>query len=844
MTRLLRLLAVMVISLPAVAQCPTGYTSAQLNWDGMDFLKTGGGYSGYVTAAMAATQDFAFGTSKVTITHDFTGTNNGGISTVHTGELGANGTGADVQFLGNGSITITFGTAVQNTKFAIADIDRSQRVMVQAYNGTTAVNVALSTLSTSILTVSNNNSSNARVDASTSVVGNTATTGTVNVSVTAAITSVVITISNTGTVTSGPNNGQENGAVYLSDITACSNAPAFTTNYFQVAKPFTGQPGYVLVSANNMVYQVDVATGNAKYIFTDASNNNINSMAYDPVNKILYYTYSLTATPATDKKVMKYDFNNGTISTFIADVNTLGIPTYQPGVESGAAAFYDGALYLGIEGYTTTTTTAGRKSIVWRIPVSSTGVIGDVVQAYGMISDLAGTGQVHDWGDIGINNGVIYDFDVSQNETNIVHYNMQTGAVTSYTPTFTVNQTGIDYNGQIYNVGTTVAPYTGTTAVNNAQLKTIVGSPAFPASVSIGDASEAFRPKADFGDAPSSYDPDANAPAVHEVTSTLRLGAATTDEWEKNTSLLATGDADDGLPTPTIVMNNSNFLTNVTVYNNTGAPATVVAWVDFNSNGTFEAGEGTTATVPSSTSVQVVDLFWSVPSNNLLPYSYTFLRIRVTSQANGLTTSKPTGFFANGEVEDYRVQVNAFSLPSDLLRFDAQKAPERRGRLSWDIADEVPGTVYTLLRSTDGHTWIELNRQAASAARQLGKYSYTDGRPEAGMNHYRLQIARPGGQVIMSNVRRLQFEADTRFVLAPNPAAFATQLLATMPAASRGTLTLYAPSGATVHEQVLSLPGGNSATPLHLPATLPAGTYFVEIRVGAARHTEQLLLRK
>ncbi|GAA4317948.1 hypothetical protein GCM10023184_01850 [Flaviaesturariibacter amylovorans] len=835
----------MVISLPAVAQCPSGYTSAQLNWDAMDFLKTGGGYATYVTAGMAKTQNFAFGTGKINIDHTYTGTNNGGISTAHTGELGANGTGADVLFLGNGTITITFSNAVRNTRFAIADIDRSQRVSIQAYNGLLPVNVALSTLSTSILTVTANNTALARVDANTTVLANNVTTGTVNVSITAEITSIVLTVSNTGTVTSGSTSGQENGGFFLSDISACTNTPAFTTNYYQVAKPFTGQPGYVLMSANNMVYQVDVATGNAKFIFADASNNNINSMGYDPVNRILYYTYSLTSSPSTDKKVMKYDFNTGTISTFIPDVNTLGIPTYQIGIESGAASFYDGALYLGIEGYVpNTTSVAGRKSIVWRIPISSTGVIGDVVQAYGIPSDQTGTGQIHDWGDIGVNNGVIYDFDVSQNGSNVLHYNMQTGGLTSYNPTFTVNQTGIDYNGQIYNVGTTVSPYTGTTSVNTAAVRTIVGNPAFPASVSIGDASEAFRPKADFGDAPASYDPDPNAPAVHEVTATLRLGAATTDEWDKITSALGDGDADDGLPTPTIVMNNSNFLTNVNVYNNTGAPATVAAWVDFNSNGIFEAGEGATATVPSSASVQAVDLFWASPSNNLLPYSYTFMRIRVTSAANNLTTAKATGFFADGEVEDYRVQVNAYSLPSDLLRFDAQKAPQRRGRISWDVADEVPGSVYTLQRSTDGRTWTELQRQAVAAPRSLGKYTYTDMRPEPGVNHYRLRIARPGGQAQQSTVRRLQFDSEARITLAPNPAAGATQLLAAIPKAASGTLTLYAASGALVHAQVLRLPGGNSATPVALPTTLTAGTYLVEIRIGDLRYTDRLQIRK
>src|SRR3712207_8613333 len=42
------------------------------------------------------------------------------------------------------------------------------------------------------------------------------------------------------------------------------------------------------------------------------SNENINSMAYDPYSKILYYTYSLTGSASTNKTIKKYDFNTET----------------------------------------------------------------------------------------------------------------------------------------------------------------------------------------------------------------------------------------------------------------------------------------------------------------------------------------------------------------------------------------------------------------------------------------------------------------------------------------------------------------------------------------------------
>ncbi|RYY41805.1 MAG: hypothetical protein EOO08_01360 [Chitinophagaceae bacterium] len=846
MQRLLRLfLAVMVFSSQANAQCVAGYSQAQLNWDAMDFLKTTGGYATYVTTARSQTQKFAFASESVTITHNYTGSAIGGISTAHTGETGAFGTGADVQFSGNGTITLTFKTDVRNVKFSLFDIDVNQRVSFTAANSLgVAQTIGLGVLggASTVLTVSNNNAINARVDASGSAVASTSVNGTVNVTVAGPVKVVTIVVTNTGTITSGPSSGQEPGAFWLSDVSACTSAAAFPVNYFATAKPFTNQPGYVLMSMNDQIYQVDPVTGKAKWIFTDPAGQNINSCAYDPYKKILYYTYSLTATPANDKKVMKYDFNNGTISTYIADVTTIGIPTYESGVESGSAAFFNGNLYLGIEGYSTgNSVSTGRKTTVWRIDIDSlTGNATSAIMAFGLASDN-GANKIHDWGDIAVYNGVIYDFDGAVAQPNINQYNMFTGALTVYTPTFTANQTGVDYAGNIYNVGTSVSLYNGTTGAGTA--KVIVGTPAFPASPSVGDATEAFKPKADFGDAPATYDPNVDAPAVHELVTTLRLGGAVTDEWTKNTSLLANGDADDGMPTPTILINNSNYLTNVVVFNNTGANATLAAWVDFNNNGTFEASEGITQTVPSSNSAQTIQLFWPNPSTTLAAYSYTFVRLRVTSTSNGMTAANPTGYYNNGEVEDYRVQVNAFLLPSELLAFNARK-DGARARIEWSIADEQPGTGYILQRSPDGLRWEELQRSQATTAAQQRAYVAIDTRPFDEVSYYRLQVRKPGGQHLWSSIRELHWPVGSLFTIRPNPVYNDARVDVTSAAGGRAMLRIYTETGAMVLEQELKLTPGTSSHPFRLPAVVPAGTYLVLVEDDRQRQVQRLLLRR
>jgi hypothetical protein len=830
----------MVFSSAVSAQCPTGYSSAQLNWDVMDFLRTGGSYAGYVTATQAATQTYAFATQKVTIAHTFTGTNSMGVVKDHTGETGSLATGADVQFLGNGSITVTFQTAVQNVTFSLYDIDVSQRVEVTA-----ATAVALSRPTTTSLTLTNNNTTTARADGGSGAAALTSESGTLNVSITGPITTFTINVTNTGTVTNGPASGREDGSIYLSDINACTNVSAFPTNYYATAKPWDNQPGYVIVSVDASIYQVDPATGKAKLIFTDPAGENINSLAYDPSTYAIYYTYSLTASPSANKKVMKYNYNTSTLSTWISDVTALGVTVYESGVESGAAAFYNGSLYLGVEGYASGgTSSVGRKSIVWRIDINSSGVATGAVQAYGVAADNGTSGNTHDWSDIGINNGVLYDFDGAATDPDVYQYNMYTGAVTRYTPTgsWIPRQTCIDWTGAVYNMDGTIATYNGSNNIVSTSQKTITSTTStLPAAGSWGDGAEAFKPKGDLGDAPASYDPVANAPAVHEVNPLLRLGATISSEWTKNTSLFATADNDDGLPTPSIVINNSNYLTSVNVFNNTGATVNLCAWVDFNNNGVFDASEGIATSVPTSSSMQTVQLFWPNPTTTLTPYSYTFIRIRVAS-ASTLTVNTPTGWFDDGEVEDYRVQVNAYVLPSSLVRFDARRQDVRKGLLSWQVADEVPGTQYLLQHSQDGRRWNDMRQQyGAGAARS--DYSFVDAQPFEGLNYYRLQVQRPGAAPVWSSIRQLLFNGDDLFVMAPNPARHQVSVQV-RDEAGPATFLLYTASGALVYQQTLKIAPGGSTHSIPLPESLPAATYIVELRTSSGSHKRMLAVQR
>jgi hypothetical protein len=285
-------------------------------------------------------------------------------------------------------------------------------------------------------------------------------------------------------------------------------------------------PDYFIVTPDNQsVYMLDPVSGQARWLFTDASNTYVNSFAYDPTNHILYYvTDGSAANPQNNKSLKKYDFNTDVISTVVADISTtLGIPTFNQGVESSGAAYYDGALYLGIEGgrFGTNGATITRETIFWRIdfdaslnPISSYQVFAS--NAYINATNTS----IHDFGDFIIKNGILYDFNTARNgvdysQSKYHHYNLMTGNVVNlYTNPGTTawnGQAGMTWSGNLYYFRATSAGNSGVGTYDGAgnngapvAVTLVGGGPVWPGGA--GDGSENFRPKVDFGDAPATYD--------------------------------------------------------------------------------------------------------------------------------------------------------------------------------------------------------------------------------------------------------------------------------------------------------------------------------------------------
>ncbi|QLC64750.1 hypothetical protein LPB248_00145 [Flavobacterium sp. LPB0248] len=208
-------------------------------------------------------------------------------------------------------------------------------------------------------------------------------------------------------------------------------------------------------------------------------------------------------------------------------------------------------------------------------------------------------------------------------------------------------------------------PPSSTTKVTDFFLMTGIWSVTGQANVQASGLSPiVITISSDFGDAPDSYKTLlASGGPSHGVVGTLSLGDSNLAEADGQPSALANSSIDDdGVPTIPPLTNNGQLINSYTVaanfHNNTGLAANYVAWIDWNNDGVFQPGEGTTATTPAGTLSGSVNLTWNnVTLTNTSGHAKTYLRVRVTTEA--ITTADSGGAFMDGEVEDYAIGLPA-----------------------------------------------------------------------------------------------------------------------------------------------------------------------------------------
>ncbi|MDO9417171.1 Ig-like domain-containing protein [Pararhizobium sp.] len=253
--------------------------------------------------------------------------------------------------------------------------------------------------------------------------------------------------------------------------------------------------GALLVTSGKVIYSVDIQTGKATALTTVpatvgglAVSNALNSLAIDQANGLIYYVDNTSSN--ANRALFAYDYVNNSHLLIDADLtnNAAGasIAVGTRGVGSGAATFYNGVLYLGIENVN-----AGGDDRIWQITFSNGGRTVAAAATFGPLI------LSNEWGDFTIDtaNGRLVTIGASSIST----YSLANGALVATLPKPAGTETGGDQAGNVYIIGNSIQrfdPVTGL-AVGSAVTMTTNGTTAIPA---INDAAHWVPPAGTIGD--------------------------------------------------------------------------------------------------------------------------------------------------------------------------------------------------------------------------------------------------------------------------------------------------------------------------------------------------------
>jgi uncharacterized repeat protein (TIGR01451 family) len=580
-------------------------------------------------------------------------------------------------------VTIPQGATITNAKIVFTAADAGSTTVNLTIKGQAADNAATFTISTN--DISSRSQTTASVNWSSVPAWSAGESGADTT--TPALTSIVQEIVNRA----GWSSGNSMAFVLSNNGTSSPNtrlaAGYDNTTYAEPQLVITYQSAYCVEP--NTAYEIRVATSQAPFTglgLTTANaaqpaNGNASATTNDPIkdvadsdavisgaNAVIAYT---TGGPGVNNHGLDFGF----VSSDYGDAPDTGAGTGQGnyntlGTDSGPSHAIVANLRLGVNGPdadngtlqngaataddTSNTGSADDEDGVTTLPSVST-ISASVPMTISVFNNTGATANLACWIDFN-RDGDFVDTGERAATTVSASASQQTASLTF---------TGF------------AAPAAGTSYLR-CRVATAAGEVANPTGAAntgeVEDYQVTIAQSSDYGDAPDTgagtgqgnYNTLAtDSGPSHAIVANLRLGvnapdadagtlqnaAATADD----TSNTGSADDEDGVTVlPGVTTISASVPLTVSVFNNTGASATVACWIDFNRDGDFvDTGERAATTVSASASQQTASLTFTGFAAPTAGTSY--LRCRVATAAGEV--ANPTGAANTGEVEDYQVTI-------------------------------------------------------------------------------------------------------------------------------------------------------------------------------------------
>ncbi len=180
----------------------------------------------------------------------------------------------------------------------------------------------------------------------------------------------------------------------------------------------------------------------------------------------------------------------------------------------------------------------------------------------------------------------------------------------------------------------------------------------------VAESQPSYLCKSDAGDAPISY---GTAPHAIITSPKVYLGSIPpdADPFGGQPSSGANGDNtngtndEDALTTALKAPTAGTYNLSVPVRNTSGGDAILHAWIDFNKDGKFGAGESQTVSVANNATT--ASLSWTVPSGTTIGSTYARFRLTTSALSDNTATldvdERSTISANDGEVEDYSIDL-------------------------------------------------------------------------------------------------------------------------------------------------------------------------------------------
>ena len=443
---------------------------------------------------------------------------------------------------------------------------------------------------------------------------------------------------------------------------------------------------FLFQSAPTDVFAVDLVTGSAPLAGGDIATYNINAVGYNPLDN---YVYGIDSSPSGSVGLVRVgsDFT----------VQALGLPAGLPANAGLNVGEFDNNGHYWVS--------LNASATVYEVDLRPGSPTYFQIVSARATNNIAGYAGGADWAYNPVD-GYLYrtPTNATTGELHLFRYNRATGlqtdlgAVSGVAPDTTI-LVGADYSdssGFVYASDNTSGRIFRINAATRAGVLLSTG----PAS-GTNDGARCFNAPVpiDFGDAPATYGTTLAANgARHSIpgynsaakTAPLMLGSRISAE----TDGVPNGDAstdlyDDGLVpgSVSLLAGATTASVAITAVNAKATAATLAGWIDFNTNGVFDAGERAQVTVPPNTNTPTAfTLNWSGLAP-IAPGFSSFARFRIATTASQV--ANPTGAASDGEVEDDAVPINGDST-CNLAMNGSFEVPNIQG----DPNNPEPGTAY------------------------------------------------------------------------------------------------------------------------------------------------------